>query len=305
LASSGERRTRLVSLEHELGDWTRAIRPPDPRLQPLLARGLIGYRHSRAGFDSWLEPPRPELTLMIDLDGAIQANGAALPDAWIGGLTDTYTVVSVSETYGALDLKLTPLGAFSLLGFPLSELAGATVSLDDVFGPAGAELAARLRELDDWDERFDLVQRFLLQRLAVGPTPDPAVAWAWRRLRETAGQVHVCALAGEVGCSRRYLSARFREQTGLAPKTIARLMRFQRVRAGIERDPPGWADRARGGLLRPTAPEPRVSRAGGNDAVGVPRPPNAGRRGRRGRVRRGGRRLAALPFLQDSAPPRI
>jgi len=242
LRPSGERRARLSQFEHELGDWSRARRPPDRRLAELLQRELVGYQHSRAGFDSWLEPPNAGLTLMIDVDGAIGADGASLPDAWIGGLTDTYTVVSVGESYGSLDLKLSPLGAFRLVGFPLSELGGAIVSLDDVFGPAGGELAARIRELDDWDQRFDLTEQFLLERLAVGPMPDPAVSWAWRRMRETAGQVRVQTLARELGCSRRYLGRKFREQTGLPPKTIARLMRFERVRAQIERDPPGWAE---------------------------------------------------------------
>ncbi len=237
-----DRRSSIERIEDPLGGVSlRARRSPDHRLTGLLDRELIGYEHSRIPFGSWLEPPVPGLTLMIDTDGAISADGVALPDAWLGGLTDTYTIVSVGETYGSLDLKLAPLGAFSLVGFPLSELAGAPVSLDHVFGTPGRELAARLRELYDWDQRFDLVQAFLLKRLGVGRPPDPAVSWAWRRLRATAGQVRVQTLAREIGCSRRYLSARFREQTGLPPKTVARLMRFQRVRGQIEGDPSGWA----------------------------------------------------------------
>lgn len=309
MAASGERRARLVSLEHELGDWTRAIRPPDPRLRSLLARDLIGYRHSRVGFDSWLEPPTPELTLMIDLDGAISADGAALPDAWMGGLTDTYTLVSVGETYGSLDLKLTPLGAYSLVGFPLSELAGMTASLQDVFGSAGAELAGRLRELDGWDERFTLVERFLLARLESGPSPDPAMAFAWSRLRETAGQVRVQALAAELGCSRRYLLARFREQTGLAPKTVARLMRFQHVRGQIQRDPPRWAEIAFAAgyydqshlnrefrELAGTTPSEFIARQMPGGGIVGDRCPVAGA---------AQDTHAPIPFLQDSPPPRF
>lgn len=66
------RRTRVTSHQHALGDWTRARRVPDPSLaRLLLSRELLGYEHSRASFASWLEPPRPQLTLMIDLEGAI------------------------------------------------------------------------------------------------------------------------------------------------------------------------------------------------------------------------------------------
>jgi hypothetical protein len=166
--ASGERRACLTRQEHELGEWTRARRTPDRRLSGVLGRELLGYQHSHLQFGSWLEPPIASLTLMIDLDGAIRADGEPLPDAWIGGLTDTYTLVSVDQTYGSIDLKLPPLGAYQLLGFPLSELAGACVALDDAFGAEGTVLAQTLRELDRWDERFDVLEEFLMARLIPG-----------------------------------------------------------------------------------------------------------------------------------------
>ena len=92
------RRARLQFYEHELGDWMRARRAPDVRLSGLLLdRELLGYQHSRAQFASWLEPPRPQVTIMIDLDGRLDADGEVLPDAWIGGLTDRPTVVGFRD----------------------------------------------------------------------------------------------------------------------------------------------------------------------------------------------------------------
>jgi AraC-like DNA-binding protein len=221
----------------------RARRPPDVRLSGLLLdRELLGYQHSRAQFASWLEPPRPQLTLMVDLDGSLDADGEALPDAWIGGLDDRPTVVGFGATYGAIDLKLTPVGAYTLTGMPLSELAGQCVALADVFGPDGGVLAARVRESDDWDERFDILEAFLSRRLAVGPSADPAVAWAFERLRATHGAVRVEALAAELQCSRRYLRDGFVRQVGLAPKTVARLLRFHHVRERIQEAPARWSD---------------------------------------------------------------
>lgn len=234
---------RLTRYEHELGDWVRARRAPDVRLSGLLLdRELLGYQHSRAQFTSWLEPPRPQLTLMIDLDGALDADGEPLPDAWISGLDDRPTVVGFGDCYGAIDLKLTPLGAYTLTGLPLSELAGACVPVADVFGRDGAELTTRLRESDDWDERFDLLEAFLLRRLDGGPAPDPAVAWAFERLRATDGAVRIERLAAELGCSRRYLRDGFLRQVGSAPKTVARLLRFHAVRERVTRAPERWGE---------------------------------------------------------------
>jgi AraC-like DNA-binding protein len=240
--SSSERRARVRFYEHELGDWMRARRAPDARLHGLLDRELLGYQHSRAQFQSWLEPPRPQLTLMIDLDGALNADTQTLPDAWIGGLDDRPTIVGFGDTYGAIDLKLTPLGAYTLIGIPLCELAGACVPLSDVFGPDGEELVARLRASDDWDERFDMLEVFLLRRVARGPLPDPAVAWAFDRLSATRGAARVEALAAELGCSRRYLRDGFVHQVGVPPKTVGRLMRFQHVREQIQDAPARWGE---------------------------------------------------------------
>ena len=233
---------RLSAHEHELGAWSRTCRPPDPRLRGLVGRELLGYQHWRAGFASWLEPPRPELTMMIDLDGWIEADGQRLPDAWIGGLSDRYTIVGFGDSYGSIDLKLSPLGAYRLLGLPLAELQGACVSLADVFGPAGAQLAPRLRDTDDWVERFDVLEAFLLARLADAQEVDPAVAWAWQRLVQSDGRARIGTLAAEVGASRRHLGERFHRQIGLAPKTAARVLRFHAVCRRIEHEPERWAD---------------------------------------------------------------
>src|SRR5450631_2041451 len=77
------------------------------------------------------------------------------------------------ETYEAIDLKLSPLGAYTLLGFPLSELAGGCVSLADAFGAASRELVDRLCEADRADARFDVLEDFLLRRIDAGPLPEP------------------------------------------------------------------------------------------------------------------------------------
>jgi AraC-like DNA-binding protein len=53
------------------------------------------------------------------------------------------------------------------------------------------------------------------------------VIWAWDRLAESGGAARILDLAREIGWSRKHLRTRFLEQVGLAPKTVARVMRFQ------------------------------------------------------------------------------
>ena len=211
------------------------------------------------GFGSWLEPPRPELTLMIDLDGSITADGRALPGAWIGGLSRAYTIVGVGRRFGAIDLKLDPLRAYTLLGRPLSDLTGQCVALEDVFGAAPVRaLLDTLRAARSWDARFDVLEPFLAARMAVGPRPDPALARAWDCLRASAGGVRVEALAAQLGVSRRYLADRFAAQVGLGPKAVARQLRFAEVRRSIEAV--GAADWARIAAAAGYADQPHLNR---------------------------------------------
>lgn len=138
--------------------------------------------------------------------------------------------------------ELKPLGAYTVLGRPLADLAGECVALEDAFGPGGRELADRLREERDWDARFDVLERFLVGRVAVGPAPTPAVAWADRRLRGAGGNGRIAALAAELGCSRRYLTSRFSAEVGLGPKAVARQVRFADVRERLARAPQRLAE---------------------------------------------------------------
>jgi AraC-like DNA-binding protein len=193
-------------------------------------------------FQRWLEPPLPALTLMVSLDEPLRTHDRRLPQAWIAGLDDRPELVETSGPQALVDLKLTPLGAYTLCGLPLRELTGAVVALDDVFGSAARQLSEELREASDWDTRFDLVEAFLLRRAAAGPSAHPLVARAWLRLHQSAGQLSIGALAADLGCSRRHLSATFHEQVGLPPKTAARLLRFEHVRRRLERTPVHWAE---------------------------------------------------------------
>lgn len=247
--SCGEVRTRarLTRTELPTGRWVRAVRLPDPRLRAVLARPLVGYeQRGVAAFGSWLEPPHPALSLLIDLEGQLTLDGSPLPGDWIAGLGDRYAVVGFSREYASLDLQLTPLGAYRILGAPLEGLSAGGISLEQAFGVAGRRLVERVRETAGWDERFDAVEAFLLDRLARAPHPTPAVAWAVGQLWKSGGSARVKELAHELGCSRRYLHARFREEVGLAPKPLARLIRFQSVRRRIETAPARWADIAAG-----------------------------------------------------------
>ncbi len=138
------------------------------------------------------------------------------------------TGASLSTVLGhqaGVQIDLTALGARSILGVEPSALTDAVVPLDVALGPFGLELLDRLASERSWSARFDLVDAAIAA--IPGNELSPEVDWVAGQLGRSRGRARVELLAEETGWSPRHLGRRFVEQVGLAPKTFARLLRFE------------------------------------------------------------------------------
>ena len=163
-----------------------------------------------------------------------------LPGAFVAGLSDRADVVDQSGEIECLDLKLTPLGAYTLLGVPMSGLTNGVTDLADVLGPDAARLTERLANTAD---RAAPVRR--ARRVPAGSRGRRPGTGARGGVGVAAAAGHARGRAGgrrwptEVGWSRRHLVTRFHEQVGLPPKTAARVVRFSSLLRRIE-DAGAW-----------------------------------------------------------------
>jgi len=156
------------------------------------------------------------------------------PRAFVAGMSLAPSSATPTGVIECLDLKLTPVGAFALLGHPLSELTDRVVDLAELLEERACErLLDGLAALERWDDRLALVDRFLTELVGAACAPDPRIAWCWAQLCRTRGRVPVAQLAEATGMSHRHLIGRFRQQVGLTPKQAARLVRFDRTAATL------------------------------------------------------------------------
>ncbi|WP_247663088.1 AraC family transcriptional regulator [Micromonospora sp. U21] len=190
---------------------------------------MAGFRHRACAPVDIAMVAHPSITLIVDLseetgltyavDGQ-HRSGSAVVGLLPGDLRAT------GRGFGeCLQIRLEPVAAAAVLGAS-TEICGAVVSLDDVWGRAAERAEARLRATASWDERFAIAAEILGRRLDTRRPADPEVAHAWRRTRTSRGRVRVDSLADEVGWSRKRLLSRFRSQLGITPKRAARLVRF-------------------------------------------------------------------------------
>jgi AraC-like DNA-binding protein len=124
-----------------------------------------------------------------------------------------------------LQIRLEPAAATAVFGAS-TELSGALVPLDELWGRDAGRARARLRTAGSWDDRFAIATEILGRRLGARRPVDPEVAYTWRRTLTSHGRVRVDGLADEVGWSRKRLWSRFRSQLGITPKRAAQLVRF-------------------------------------------------------------------------------
>ncbi len=220
----------IDTAEHEHGGWTRATRPAPAPLRGLLDRDPVGFADHGSTPLAWVDVPSTSVSVILSCADPY----AGLPRAFVAGLSETWSVVELGACGASVDLKLNPLGAYELLGVPMSELSGRVVDLAELLGRAPVDrLLDGLAATGDWAARLDLADRLLAERAADPTRPSPEVAWSWHRLVHSRGATRIGELAREVGWSHRHLIASFRRQVGLAPKTAARVIRFRALLGGL------------------------------------------------------------------------
>lgn len=189
-----------------------------------------GYREYSSVPVRRRQVPVETCTLILSFGPPLRLAGPAgpsMPASFLAGLHDASVVTEFCGTQHGVQVDLTPLGVYELLGHSLTNVAP---HLDELDFPALARLPERLAEDPGWPERFARLDAMLLHRLdAARVHTDPEVARAWRRLVTTGGRIGVQELAADVGWSRRHLLTRFQAQIGLAPKPAARVVRLQRA----------------------------------------------------------------------------
>jgi AraC-like DNA-binding protein len=186
------------------------------------------------------EGPGRDVVLIISFGEEWLIDGERFT-SFAAGLHDRQVTTEHGGHSFGMHINVTPPLAYMLFGLPLHTLAHTKVPLEDVFDEPF--LVDRLHDAGGWTARFRLLDQVLTKRLADARPPSAGVVWAWRRLVETDGRVPIGALAEELAWSRKRIVARFREEIGLPPKAMARLLRFERARELAEQ--PGRPDWAR------------------------------------------------------------
>ncbi len=228
------RKARVMQGETLVASWYVIEASPHPALSASI-KHYQGYAGRTSAPLRRRELPMPGVPVIINFGAPFDmidpetGRSTGRRGSFVAGLHNRYVLVDSSGIDLCLQINFTPIGAHRFFRTSMDALTDRTIELADVLGTAATSLIDRLASARDWGDRFDLLDTILIERTAQARDPNPEVTWAWQQLSDTHGLVRISELTDAIGWSRKRLVARFREQIGLPPKTVGRVMRFQRA----------------------------------------------------------------------------
>ena len=209
-------------------------KPTNPLLSPLVncIWYVSGGRSTRE-----LALPTGTTELVINLRSAPMRifsdvddfRGQSFPRSVICGTHSRYFVLGSSPDDTVIGVHFLPGGAMPFLRLPLSEVADAHVSLEDIWGISRTEV------LRDWlaslppADAVRALEGVLLAMLEEGYSHHPAVQLALREFNREPALARIQHVSKATRYSEKRFIQLFTETIGVGPKRFCRVVRLQSV----------------------------------------------------------------------------
>ena len=160
----------------------------------------------------------------------------ALPEIFvIGPFRKEFDLYSAGLTK-LVAIRFWPWGIHRFSRRPMTELVDKILPAEKVFGAKVKTLADRLADQSS-EERMGLVRDFFRAEVGNGQERDTAVYSIGSRIISEKGRMTIQDLSREFNFSARRLERTFRAETGLSPKALSRIVRFNHAKRLIEKNP--------------------------------------------------------------------
>ena len=173
-----------------------------------------------------------------DADGSTTKQPLAL----IAGQMRRHLLIEPTGRVEILGIRFWPAGAYPFLAFPQDEIADRVVDFEDVSRSIVRDVHSRLSDSSTASERVRLVQEVLVAQLNKSVRNDAVVDRAVELIARSGGSVSIRQVADGLGISLRRLDRHFNVKVGLSPKSLCRIVRFQKTLQMVLRNAsaPDW-----------------------------------------------------------------
>jgi len=186
-------------------------------------------------FDRFL--PNGDTEILIDFHDAPQFiyDNASLKEiqacnrVWASGLRTEPITIPAGNKSEMMVISFKKGMAAPFFPFPMAEIADSVVDADLVWGTDFGLLREQLLETKDIDQRFQIVEDFLIHEFQSQMAINPCVAFAIGEMTERPDAISIARMNTKIGYSQKHFTEMFRRQVGVTPKSYLKIMRFQKA----------------------------------------------------------------------------
>jgi YesN/AraC family two-component response regulator len=145
----------------------------------------------------------------------------------LGQITEPFYIEPTGYV-NSFAVRFYPYGFANFVAMPINKLANQETPIDQLFGTqSSVELALNIRQAADTQQRIQIVEAFLLQKLNDTSTIDTIVKNTIDALLSTNGSSSINAILKDDLSKRRQLERKFVKQIGISPKQLGKVIRMQ------------------------------------------------------------------------------
>jgi AraC-like DNA-binding protein len=163
------------------------------------------------------------------------------PRNFIVGQMTGPILISASGAVELLGIRFQPGGTRPFLDLPAHEITDQVVELGSLSCGFERRLLQACARAVNLDQKIAAVDAYLVSRLSESKF-DAHLLSLPASIVDCRGLVSVDRLASHAGVSSRQLERRFRQEVGIGPKLLARIVRFQQVFRAVDQANPAWSE---------------------------------------------------------------
>jgi AraC-like DNA-binding protein len=149
--------------------------------------------------------------------------------AWISGIHHSPLHIRYKGHSNLIGIRFLPNGLFPFLEIPVHETVNQVEHLSLHWGVFCEEILETLSQASSIEDIFILLDHFLIQKVNRNKTQQsPAIAHAIQSIKHHP-EIKLSNLAETLGFTQRHFNRMFKDQTGINPKMLSQLFRFEKA----------------------------------------------------------------------------
>ncbi len=208
----------------------------------LLVRGFPAFREERMF-------PSLHAELFFNLGdmpkGILHQSGevATFKDVIISGIRSTFLRIYPGAYFCVAGMRFKLFGFYHLFGIPAHEFSNHNMAGTDVLGNTLLSVREQLLEASQVEEIFQILSGWVRGYISLSKVQD---GQCWKKLEGRMGTMPTTVqsyFSQLTGYSHKHTIQLFKQKSGIAPKTLQKILRFNRLlQHSLHAAPTHWAD---------------------------------------------------------------